>query len=98
MKIKKSIINDYLIRNQSSKNEYKLRVLKILIRLKFVDSFHLLNIIFRIKRLSSFCKIKNKCFFTSRNKSIYSKIKLSRIKLKEYINNGLIIGFSKYSW
>lgn len=98
MKIKRNILNDILNRNHYKNNEYKLIVIKILIRLKLINFFDLLYVTSKIKKMSFFCNINNKCYVTSRSRGIFSKIKLSRIKLKEFINNGLLTGFNKYSW
>jgi ribosomal protein S14 len=98
MKIKKNILNDMLERNIYKKNEFKIRVIKILTRLKIVNFFNLLHIMLKMKKISFFCKINNKCYITSRSKSVCNKVKLSRIKFKELVNNGLLIGFNKYNW
>jgi len=39
-----------------------------------------------------------RCFITSRSSGNYGKISLSRIKLRELVNNGLVLGFTKASW
>ncbi len=98
MKVKKTIVNDILKRSKYSGGELKLRIVKILIRSKFVDFFNLLNIISRVSRMSFLCNLNNRCFITSRSKSVCRKVRLSRIKFKELIYNGLLIGFIKYCW
>lgn len=98
MKLKKTVFNDILKRNEYKKSEFKLRVLRVLIRLKFIDFFDLLNIMTKIRRKFFLSNINNKCFITSRSKSVYNRIRVSRIKFKELVNNGLFRGFNKYSW
>lgn len=98
MKIKRSIVRDIFIRKESNKKESKLRSLKILVRLKLLNYLEVLNNISKIKKSTNFSRIKNKCFITSRSKGIYRQMKLSRIKLKELANNGLILGVKKLSW
>ena len=97
MTVKKPIINDIIKRNRYIKNEFILRTIKILIRLKTFNLFDLLNSM-SIEENNPFNIINNRCYITSRNSSIYNKVRLSRIKFKEFINNGLLIGFNKYSW
>lgn len=97
MTVKKSITIDIIKRNQYTNSEYISRTIKILIRLKMLNFFDLLSSM-AIKESNSFNTIGNRCYITSRNSSIYNKVKLSRIKFKEFINDGLLIGFNKYSW
>ncbi len=48
--------------------------------------------------ITSKVKIKNKCIFTGRCKSIYSFFRLSRIAFKEEASFGRLEGVSKSSW
>lgn len=98
MIIKKTIINDIIKRDLYLRNELIFRIVNILTRLRKVNLFDLLNITLKDNRCSFFSIINDRCFLTSRSKSIIRKVKLSRIKFKEFINNGLLIGFNKYSW
>lgn len=98
MKVKSVIINDIFKRHKYRQKELKLRVVKILSRLKVTNFYNLLNNLSKVDLSHFFCRINNLCFITSRNKSINKKVRLSRIKFKEFINNGLLLGFAKYSW
>jgi small subunit ribosomal protein S14 len=98
MKIKKNIVRDIFIRKESNKKESKLRSLKVLTRLKLLNYLEILNNISKIKKSTNFNKVKNRCFVTSRSKSVYRRMTLSRIKIKELANNGLILGLKKLSW
>jgi len=89
---------DIFLRKYFAKKESLNKILKILLRTKYIKYFKLLNIYFCLKKKYCYSKIKNKCFITSRSSSIYSKITLSRIKIKELINNNLIVGAKKFSW
>ncbi len=51
-----------------------------------------------ISKISTITKIKNRCVFSNRSRSIYRKFKLSRIFLKKYALQGLIMGVKKASW
>lgn len=100
MKIKTVVLFDILIRCHYKNQESKLKVLKIMGRLRFFSFYNLINIFSKLKMNNKdfFCAINNKCFITSRSKGLNKRVKISRIKLKEFVNNGLLIGFSKYSW
>ena len=98
MRLKKKLQNDIVIRKSFLKNESKIKSLKILVRLGCLNYLEILNNFSRLKSLSSLTKIKNRCFVTSRSSSINKKLSLSRIKMRELVNNALVPGFKKYSW
>jgi len=98
MKLKKKVLKDFLVRNKFDKNESKIRSLKILVRLKCLNYLEILENSSKLKKLAFLTKIKNRCFITSRSASINTKLGLSRIKLREFTNNGIIPGIKKYSW
>jgi ribosomal protein S14 len=50
-----------------------------------------------ISKISTITKIKNRCIFSNRSRAIYRKFKLSRIFLKKYALQGLIMGVKKAS-
>jgi ribosomal protein S14 len=43
-------------------------------------------------------KLQNRCLLTGRKRSVYRDFRLSRIKLKEMSNKGMISGLKKYNW
>jgi len=98
MKLKKKLLKDFSIRNRFNKNESKIRSLKILTRLKCLNYLEILENSSKLKKLASSTKVKNRCFITSRSASINTKLGLSRIKLREFINSGIVPGIKKYSW
>lgn len=51
-----------------------------------------------ISNISTLTKIKNRCVLSNRSRAVYRKFKLSRIFLKEYSLQGLIVGMKKASW
>lgn len=98
MKLKKKLLKDLLTRDKFNRNESKIRSLKILIRLKCLNYLEVLENSSKLKNLASLTKVKNRCFITSRSGSINKKLSLSRIKLREFVNNGIVPGIKKYSW
>ena len=98
MKLKKKLLKDSLVRNKFNKDESKIRSLKILVRLKCLNYLEILENSSKLKKLASLTKVKNRCFITSRSSSINAKLSLSRIKLREFTNNGIVPGIKKYSW
>ena len=43
-------------------------------------------------------RLRNRCNLTGRSRGVYRRFGLSRISLREMVNNGLIPGLSKASW
>ena len=43
-------------------------------------------------------RFRNRCNLTGRSRGVYRRFGLSRISLREMVNNGLIPGVSKASW
>ena len=43
-------------------------------------------------------RLRNRCNLTGRPRGVYRRFGLSRISLREMVNNGLIPGVSKASW
>lgn len=60
--------------------------------------FYLLLKLSSLKKNSFKTKISNRCIWTGRSRSIYSKFKMSRITFKKHASLGEIPGYSKYSW
>ena len=98
MKLKKRIIKDISIRKKFFFKESGIRSLKILIRLRCLNYLEILNNLSILKNQASANRINNRCFITSRTNTINKKIGISRIKLRELVNSGLILGFKKSSW
>jgi small subunit ribosomal protein S14 len=47
---------------------------------------------------SSITRIHNRCVLSNRGRSIDSKYKLSRIKMREFITQGLLPGYTRAVW
>jgi ribosomal protein S14 len=98
MKLKNKLLKDISNRlNFNNKESYK-RSLKILIRLKLINYLSVLNNLDKLNKQSITSKEKNRCFITCRPSGNFSKVSLSRIKIRELTAAGLILGFSKASW
>jgi small subunit ribosomal protein S14 len=52
----------------------------------------------QMPRNSAKNRIRNRCELTGRPRSVYRKLRLSRIALREMANSGLIPGVVKSSW
>ena len=98
MKTKKKITKDIFARKNFAQKESLNRIFKILNRTGSLKFTQLLNSHFCLKKKYSQTKINNRCFITSRANGVYSKITLSRIKIKELINNNLLLGAKKFTW
>ena len=51
-----------------------------------------------LPRNSAAARIRNRCEVSGRSRSVYRKMKMSRIALRELGNKGLIPGLVKSSW
>ena len=98
MKVKNKLLRDISTRLRSSNLESRKRSLKVLMRLKLISYLNVLNNLSKLNKKSTLGREKNRCFVTSRSSGNYTKISLSRIKLRELVNNGLVLGFTKASW
>lgn len=49
-------------------------------------------------RQSSLTKVKNRCIFTNRSKSVYRRFKMSRLMFRKMALEGKLIGVKKVSW
>ena len=80
---KKKIILNHIINNLKLSNQIRYNA--------YIELYHL-------SKVSTITKIKNRCVISNRSRAIYRKFKLSRIFLKKYALEGLIIGLKKASW
>ncbi|KAL8541509.1 hypothetical protein ACS0TY_002687 [Phlomoides rotata] len=56
------------------------------------------NRLSQLPRNSSFTRIRNRCVFTGRPRSVYKKFRMSRIIFRELANQGQLQGVKKASW
>lgn len=100
--MKKESIKDYNKRLNFFKEEKKILLLKFIIRSTILPKY------IREKAQNCFSKwfnfnfskvkIKNRCIFTSRARSINQKMKMSRITFRKLASQGLLLGTKKSSW
>jgi ribosomal protein S14 len=98
MKLKNKLVKDISIRLKCSNLESRKRSLKILMRLKLINYLKILNSLSKLSKRAISGREKNRCFITSRSSGNFKKVSISRIKLRELSNCGLILGFTKASW
>jgi ribosomal protein S14 len=88
--MKYKLLMDHTKRIHFKKHEIKRLSLKILYRLGITLKTNIFaKSINGARAQYFFTKIKNRCFITGRSKSIYAKLKLSRIKLREITFHGI---------
>lgn len=107
MQIKKS--KDLKLRLLYQKNELIKKVFKILLttfsyNLKYsqenlcVENFKIFFRIYKKALKSSRTKIFNRCILTNRSRGLLRKYSISRIKMREMLQYGLLPGYSKAVW
>jgi len=52
----------------------------------------------KLSKRGSLASIRNRCLITGRSVAVYSKLRLSRIKFREYALFGFITGIRKAAW
>ncbi len=99
---KKSSINRNEKRRKLSKQaDAKRKRLKALISDKTTsmeERFTAVVKLAQMPRNSAKTRIRNRCEVTGRPRSFYRKLKMSRIALREFANQGLVPGMVKSSW
>lgn len=94
-------VKDYKRRAKVKIYEFKWLVLKSITynqQIPFELRLKAQELLSKFPKNSYFTRIRNRCIVTGRGRGIYSKYKLSRIKLREYSLNGLLPGVKKSSW
>lgn len=86
-------LKDLHYRQNYLKNEIDNKIIKAISKTKLNYLFLLKN-----KNLVSKVKLSNNCVLSGRTRSVYRKIKISRIKLKELTKKQSISGFKITSW
>nr|YP_010470411.1 ribosomal protein S14 [Tetraselmis marina]UVF37899.1 ribosomal protein S14 [Tetraselmis marina] len=87
-------------RQRFSQKELKFIELKALQSDFSLPKLFRLKIQMKLEKLRAYAKnrVKNRCFVTSRGKGNYRKLGISRITLREFANEGLILGVTKFTW
>lgn len=96
--MKFKIVLDNFRRQSFKKYEITNLGLKIGIRIHY--KLKLMNIVklSGINQNTNFSRYKNRCFISGRSFAVYKQFKMSRIKFRELINNGIMAGLKKSSW
>jgi len=92
---------DAMRRKQFLKNLKKRSNLKEKIKSQSTDSFERYTAQLKLQKLprnSSKIRIKKRCILTGRSHGIVGPFNISRIKLRELIENGFISGMKKAVW
>lgn len=92
----KKNLNDLIRRRSFKQNELKQISLKLGLRLNHKLKINNIIKFEQLTKKSLLNRIKNRCTLTGRSKSIYSKFRISRIKLREMFFSGFLIGMKKY--
>jgi small subunit ribosomal protein S14 len=100
--MKKQVLKDIQKRLKVFKEEKKRLLLKFIIRSTNLNK-NLTKKAFTSLMFSNTLKgyrtqIKNRCIFTSRGRSIYSSLKISRITFRKLVSEGSLLGIRKSSW
>lgn len=94
-------IKDKKNRINFAKNEKKRIIVKFLLNntdLVFEQRMLLMVKQQKLNKKISQTRIKNRCSITYRSRSVNSKFKLSRIRLRELLSLGLVPGYKKAVW
>jgi len=95
---KKSTNKDYLKRQLFRKFEMKRLVSQCLFKeLPDYRSYFVWKKNFYHPQTSK-VQTKNRCILTNRGRGVYKKFRISRIKLRQLANLGLLAGVTKSSW
>ena len=100
--MKKQSIKDLKKRLSVYKQEKKTLLLKFIIRSTKLSKKLRNKAQHNFFKMESFdfskIRVNNRCIFTSRSKSVNSRIKLSRITFRKLASDGLLLGIKKSSW
>lgn len=91
------------LRSMFYRNEIQTRVSKaikpILAKIDSEETLgYLYNLTNKRNKYCSYTRARSICILTGRSRSVYRFFRLSRLKIREYANNGYFCGISKASW
>jgi small subunit ribosomal protein S14 len=66
--------------------------------LSIADHMLLYKKLLKLPRYSTKICLTNRCVFSGRARGVYSKLRISRIVLRELASDGRLPGVKKYSW
>ena len=100
--MKRQNIKDLNKRLLVYKQEKKILLLKFIVRSTELSKKLRSKAQYDFLKIPSFnfskIRIKNRCIFTSRSKSVNSRLKLSRITFRKLASEGSLLGIKKSSW
>jgi len=88
-------------RNNYAKIENYRAIIKMLLNNHFVSDKTKIVLTYKLDKLvqhSSITKIRNRCAYTSRGRSVNRKFHLSRLQTRDLFLMGLVPGFKKAVW
>ena len=96
-KVVKNIQRKELVERYSEKRAKLLSIIKDP-KTSYVDKRLAYKKIEKMPRDANPIRLRNRCNLTGRPRGVYRRFGLSRISLREMVNNGLIPGVRKASW
>ena len=96
-KIAKNIQREKMVDRYSEKRR-KLKAIIKDVKTSYADKRIAMEKLEKIPRDSNPIRLRNRCSLTGRPRGYYRRFGLSRIALREMVNNGLIPGVKKASW
>lgn len=97
----KSLCKDSLNRLDFKKSEYKIKILKSIIKRDSISKYKradLIMILNKYGRYNSYAKSRNRCILTGRARGVYRFFKVNRHMLNSLISQGMFPGIIKSSW
>lgn len=94
-------IQDHKCRLKAAKEEVKRKLCKAFLRETDLPSEmrekqrYMLS---KLPRQGSFTRVRNRCIFTGRPRSVYALFRTSRIVFRELAGQGSLMGVKKASW
>nr|ABX45174.1 ribosomal protein S14 [Heterostelium pallidum] len=92
---------DKKVRQLYKKNEQNLNIYKMLrsnSSLSNKERIFYGDELAKLSKISSICKVKNRCIITGRARGIVSEYRISRLQFREFVKLGLITGIRKLSY
>ncbi len=96
-KIAKNIQREKMVDRYSEKRRKLKSIIKD-VKTSYADKRIAMEKLEKIPRDSNPIRLRNRCSLTGRPRGYYRRFGLSRIALREMVNNGLIPGVKKASW
>jgi ribosomal protein S14 len=92
---------DKKLRKNYAKIENSRAIIKMLLNNHFISDKTKIVLTYKLNQLvkqSSITKIRNRCVYTSRGRSVNRKFHLSRSQTRDFFLMGIVPGFKKAVW